>query len=74
MVPFITKIVQESPDKAKRAFEFFEEMETSGDLKIGKTLFEFANDGWEDIESGIRLYLCKSGREDDCRMRLQSIQ
>ncbi len=38
VVPFITKIVKETPDKAKKAFEFFEEMETSGDSQIAEVL------------------------------------
>ena len=38
VVPFITKIVTEAPDKAKKAFDFFEKMELSGDSRIAEVL------------------------------------
>ncbi len=38
VVPFITKIVKDAPDKAKKAFEFFEEMEKSDDPQIAEVL------------------------------------
>ncbi len=40
VVPFLRKVVKESPDKATRAFSFIEKMETSGDTKIAE-LVEF---------------------------------
>ena len=38
VVPFVAKIVKESPDKAKKAFDYFEKMETSGDPKIAEVV------------------------------------
>lgn len=38
VVPYVTKIVNESPDKATKAFAFFEEMEKSEDSKIAEVL------------------------------------
>ncbi|MBR4765873.1 MAG: hypothetical protein IK085_03805 [Clostridia bacterium] len=38
VVPFIKKIIKEAPDKAKKAFDFFEEMEKSNDVEIAGVL------------------------------------
>lgn len=38
VVPYVTKIVKESPDKATKAFEFFEMMEMSEEPKIAEVL------------------------------------
>lgn len=38
VIPFIKRIVKESPEKAKVAFEFFEKMEVSGDPKIAEVV------------------------------------
>ena len=40
VAPFVIKITKESPDKAKKAFDFFETMETSEDARIAE-LVEF---------------------------------
>ncbi len=36
VVPYIQKVVLESPDKAKRVFDFLEEMEKSGNPEIAE--------------------------------------
>ena len=38
IVPYVRKIIMESPNKAKKAFEFFEEMEKSGDPMIAEVI------------------------------------
>ncbi len=38
VVPFVTRIAKESHDKAKRAFDYFETMETSGDPRIAEVV------------------------------------
>ncbi len=38
IVPYIRKIVKESPEKAKKAFEFFEEMEKTRNSEIAEVL------------------------------------
>ena len=38
VVPYVTKIVKESSDKAQKAFAFFEKMETAEDPKIAEVL------------------------------------
>ena len=38
VIPFVTKLVKESPDKAKKAFDYFEKMETSDDPKIAEVV------------------------------------
>ena len=41
VVPFLKNIVKESPDKAKKAFEFLEKMETDTDIRIAE-IVEFS--------------------------------
>ncbi|HBZ53293.1 MAG TPA: hypothetical protein DEO82_05915 [Eubacterium sp.] len=38
VVPYVIMIVQEAPDKAMKAFEFFEKMEKSGDSRIAEVV------------------------------------
>lgn len=38
IVPFVTKIVNESSEKAEKAFDFFEKMEKAEDPKIAEVL------------------------------------
>ena len=38
VIPFVKKIVVDSPEKAKRAFDFFEQMEKSGDSMIAEVV------------------------------------
>ncbi|MBR6383967.1 MAG: hypothetical protein IKS56_08290 [Lachnospiraceae bacterium] len=38
VLPYIKKIIQESPEKSVKAFSFFEDMEKSGDSKIAEVL------------------------------------
>lgn len=38
VVPYVSLIVEKAPDKAKKAFDFFEEMEKSGDPRIAEVL------------------------------------
>lgn len=64
LVPFLKRIVKESPEKTKRAFDFFEEMEKSGDNDIaglleGTVLENILTDETNDFD----IYLPYLGKE-----------
>lgn len=64
VLPYIKKIVKESPEKARKAFAFFEEMEKSGDSRIAEVLeFTILEDLITNEKASIELYSVYFGEE-----------
>ncbi len=57
VLPYIKKIVNESPEKSKKAFSFFEDMEKSGNPRIAEVLeFTILEDLLSNEKDSIDLY------------------
>lgn len=64
VLPFIKKVVRESKDKSKKAFDFFERMEISGDSQIAEVVeFTILEDLISNERDSLNLYSIYFGDE-----------
>ncbi len=64
IVPYIRKIVIESVEKARKAFDFFEQMETSEDTRIAEVLeFSVLENILSDDKELLNIYAKYYGKE-----------
>ena len=72
VLPFIKKIVRESEEKSKTAFDFFEKMEKSGDSKIAEVVeFTILEDLISNERESFELYSVYFG--DETKLAVQAI-
>ncbi len=63
IVPFLRKAILESPEKVKKAFDFFEQMELDSDPEIGNVAEVSVFEALNNDEGGINKYLKYIGPE-----------
>ena len=63
VVPYIKKIVDENPEKTKRAFAFFELMEKDADPEVGNVVEVSVLESLISDEDGFKKYIPFVGKE-----------